>query len=185
MRKTVLILLADGFEEVESVTPVDVLRRAGVEVIVAGVGKTEIKGSRGLRVLADIRLEDYQGLPDAIVLPGGIPGAENLRDSAAVKALVKKMHDAGRLIGAICAAPGLVLAGQGILDGKKATGYPGYEKEFKASTVYQEKSVVKDGQLLTSRGPGTAMEFSLELAKLLAGEATAEKVASAMLTKTS
>ncbi len=183
MRKSVVIVLADGFEEVEAVTPIDVLRRAGIEVIVAGAGNTEIKGSRGLRVLADIKLEDYQGLPDAMILPGGIPGAENLRDSAAVSALIQKMRKEDKIIAAICAAPGLVLSRQGVLDGKKATGYPGYEKEFGASTTLLEKSVVADGKVITSRGPGTALEFSLELVKTLIDESMAEKIKSAMLVK--
>ncbi len=181
MRKTAVIVLADGFEEIEAVTPIDTLRRAGVEVVLAGVGKTEVKGSRGIKILADTKLEEYQGLPDALILPGGIPGAENLRDSQAVTDLIQKMKKNDKIIAAICAAPGLVLARQGVLQGKKATGYPGYEKEFSAGTTLLNEAVVRDGKILTSRGPGTALQFSLELVRMLVDDAMAAKLAGAML----
>lgn len=181
MRKTALIFLADGCEEIEAVTPIDLLRRAGVEVTVAGVGKKEITASRGLKIVADILVEDYQGIPDAVVVPGGKEGAENLRDSKAVQKILSAAHKDGRIIAAICASPAVVLLPLGILQSKNATCYPGYQISFGKETSYQEKSVVRDGQVLTSRGPGTSMEFSFELAKMLVGEDIARKVTSAML----
>lgn len=183
MAKKVLIVLADGFEEIEAVTPIDVLRRAGLEVTVAGVGKTLIESTRGLKIQTDILLEKYEGLPDAVVLPGGMPGAKNLSGSGALGSLLDRMSREGKVIGAICAAPAVVLAKRGILDGRKATGYPGFEKEFGPKTTLSEARVVKDGNVITSRGPGTALEFSLELAALLAGPEASRKIAEAMLAK--
>ncbi|PIU39866.1 MAG: DJ-1 family protein, partial [Candidatus Omnitrophica bacterium CG07_land_8_20_14_0_80_50_8] len=127
MKKTALIVLADGFEEIEAVTPIDVLRRAGIEVIVAGVGKREVTGAHDITVETDLMLEQYQGIPDAVVLPGGMPGAANLNQSEALKDLLQKMKRAGKIIAAICASPAVVLAPNGILEGKKATCYPGFE----------------------------------------------------------
>ncbi|HTL70618.1 MAG TPA: DJ-1 family glyoxalase III [Candidatus Eisenbacteria bacterium] len=183
MKKTVLVALADGFEEIEAVTPIDVLRRAGVEVTVAGVGKDVVTGANGVKIQADLRLEDYGGLPDAVVLPGGAMGAANLRDSQAVSGLLKRMKENGRLIAAICASPGVVLARQGYLDGKSATCYPGYEKNFPSSARYSAERVVGDGHLVTSRGPGTALEFSLELVRRLVDAPTADKILQATLAK--
>ncbi len=183
-RKTAVIVLAEGFEEIEAVTPIDVLRRAGVEVIIAGVGKTGIKGSRGVRLEADTRLEDYTGVPDMVILPGGLPGAENLKNSKAVSAFIERVRKNDKIVAAICAAPALVLTGQsGMLDGKQMTCYPGYEKSLGSKIFFKEDRVVKDGKLVTSRGPGTAMEFSLELVRQLVDDAMAQKLADAMLVK--
>ncbi len=176
MAKTALVILADGFEEIEAVTPIDILRRAGVQVTVAGLDKDVVTGSNGIRVQADLVLDRYEGLPDAVVLPGGAQGASNLSNSLHVKNLLTRMRNADRLIAAICAAPALVLARNGFLDGKTATCYPGYEKNFAASITFSADRVVSDGQLLTSRGPGTALEFSLELVRRLAGSATADAI---------
>ena len=184
MRKKAVIVLADGFEEIEAMTPIDVLRRAGVEVTLAGVGKTEIKSSRGVRVMADVRLEDYEGVPDAVILPGGIPGAENLKNSDAVAAFVGRVRSEDRVVAAICAAPALVLPRQaGLLDGKKFTCYPGMEKEAGPKAVFVKQSVVRDGRLITSQGPGTSMDFALELVRELVDEAMAKKLADAMLVR--
>ncbi|HXV19265.1 MAG TPA: DJ-1 family glyoxalase III [Candidatus Omnitrophota bacterium] len=185
MKKTVVIVLADGFEEIEAVTPIDILRRAGLEVIVAGVGKREVTGSHGITVETDIMIEQYQEMPDAVVLPGGMPGSENLKKSAALEDLLQKMKRSNRTIGAICAAPAVVLAAQGILDGKKATCYPGFENEFGSKVVFQDDRVVRDGQITTSRGPGTALEFSLELVSQLVSPEAAKKVSQSVLAKPS
>ena len=183
MRKTVLIVLADGFEEIEAVTPIDVLRRAGLEVIVAGVGKREVTGAHEITVETDIMLEQYQGSPDAIILPGGMPGAENLQKSEALKDLLQKMKKSGKLITAICASPAVVLAPNGILDGKKATCYPGFENELGPKVKFLPERVVTDGLVVTSRGPGTAMEFSLELVSQLVSLEKAEQLSQKMAVK--
>ncbi len=160
-----------------------VLRRARLEGIVAGVGKREITGAHDITVETDLMIEQYQGIPDAIVLPGGMPGAENLNKSEAVKGLLQKMKQSGKLIAAICASPAVVLAPNGILDGKRATCYPGYENELGAKVKFLTDCVVVDGQVTTSRGPGTAMEFSLELVSQLVNAEKASQVAQKMVVK--
>lgn len=189
MLKKVLIILTDGFEEIEAVTPIDILRRAGFSVTVAGLEKKEVKGSHGIRVIADCLLSDISvearhavPLPDAILFPGG-PGAEALGKSQAVKSWIEKMRGAGRIVGAICAAPAAVLAPTGILEGKKATCFPGYEKRLGAKAVFSSERVVTDGDLVTSRGPGTAMEFSLELVRKLAGPSKAAEISGTVLAR--
>ena len=183
MRKTVLIVLADGFEEIEAITPIDVLRRAGLEVIVAGVGKREVTGAHEITVETDLMIEQYQGNPDAIVLPGGMPGAENLQKSEALKDILQKMKRSGKLIAAICASPAVVLTPNGILDGKSATCYPGFENEFGTKVKFSLERVVTDGLVVTSKGPGTAMEFSLELVSQLVSPEKAEQLAQKMVVK--
>ena len=161
-------MLADGFEEIEAITPIDILRRSGAEVTVAGVGKRSITGSHGIKVEADTLLEDYKEIPDAVVLPGGMPGAENLRKSKALEILLKKMKESDKVIGAICASPAVVLSGHGLLHGKKATCYPGFEGQLHSSVIQKTaERVVVDGKITTSKGPGTALEFALELVSQL------------------
>ncbi len=183
MKKTVLVVLADGFEEIEAITPIDVLRRAGLEVIVAGVGKREVTGAHDITVETNIILEQYQEVPDAIVLPGGMPGAENLSKSQALGDVLQKMKKAGKIIGAICAAPAVVLSPAGFLDGKKATCFPGFEDQLSSKVIFLEDRVVRDGQIITSRGAGTALEFSLEIVSQLVGPEAAKKIAQAVLAK--
>jgi 4-methyl-5(b-hydroxyethyl)-thiazole monophosphate biosynthesis len=183
MKKTVLVVLAEGFEEIEAITPIDVLRRAGLEVVVAGVGNREIKGAHEITVETNILLEQYQGIPDAIVLPGGLPGAANLKKSKALEDLLQKMKKSGKMIGAICASPALVLSPAGVLDGKKATCYPGFETDFSPKVTFSEERVVRDGQVTTSRGPGSAMEFSLELVSQLVSPDAAKKLAQGLVAK--
>lgn len=181
MGKKVLIVLADGFEEIEAVTPIDLLRRAGLDVIVAGVGKDRVEGSHGIAIQTDVVLEEYKDIPEAIVLPGGMPGAKNLSESKALGSLLDRMNESGKIIGAICAAPAVVLAGRGLLDGRKATCYPSFEKDFTSKTTFSTARVVQDGHVITSRGPGSAFEFALELVERLAGKREAEKLAEATL----
>ena len=177
-----LVLVAEGSEEIEAVTPGDVLVRAGVGVMYAGVGGTILRGSRGLPLGADVEVGAVVGrLFDAVVLPGGAAGAGRLAASAEVSRIVRAHRDAGRVIAAICAAPAVVLAPLGVLDGKRATCYPGFEERFPGSARHEPGDVVVDGTLITSRGPGTALAFSLELAAVLAGRERAEEVRSAML----
>jgi 4-methyl-5(b-hydroxyethyl)-thiazole monophosphate biosynthesis len=177
----VLIILTDGFEEIEAITPIDILRRAGCEVLVAGLGKKVVMGSHGVLVTTDILLKDVKELPDALVLPGG-PGSEDLGRSTVVREWVLRMNEAKKIVSAICAAPATVLAPTGILEGKKATCFPGYETRLGAgSAVFSAQRVVTDGDLITSRGPGTAMEFSLELVRKLMGPAKASEISGNIL----
>lgn len=181
MLKTALVILAEGFEEVEAIAPVDFLRRAGVRMTLAGLSDLQVKGSRNISVRADIMLKDLVELPDALILPGGIPGATNLAKSEEVAELVKKMNDAGKIIAAICAAPAVVLAPLGILEGREATCYPGCESDFSTTTVYSKERVVTDGNIITSQGPGTALEFARVIAERLVGKEMAELVRGKML----
>jgi len=183
MPKNVLIVLAEGFEEIEAITPIDVLRRAGLGVTTAGVGGTEITGAHGITVVTDTMIGEIEALPDAIVLPGGMPGAENLSKSDPLREILKRMNDKGRPIGAICAAPAVALAPTGILDGRKATCYPGFENRFGQAVVFSSDRVVIDGHITTSRGPGTALEFALALAGQLAGSAMQEELSEGMLAR--
>jgi 4-methyl-5(b-hydroxyethyl)-thiazole monophosphate biosynthesis len=178
--KRVLMPLADGFEEIESVTIVDMLRRAGVEVVVAGVKRGELVGSRNVRLLPDKLLEDVKDQDfDMVVLPGGQPGVDNLRKNQTVLATLKKMDQKKKLIGAICAAP-LALRDAGLIEGHRFTSYPGFEGEIHGGK-FDAARVVVDGRLVTSRGPGTAMEFALKLVEILCGKPKAEELSSAVL----
>ncbi len=183
MQKTALVILAEGFEEVEAIGPVDVLRRAGVRVTLAGVNSLIVKSSRNIRIQVDALLKDIQDIPDAVILPGGLPGATNLAKSEEVAKLVKKVNVAGKLVAAICAAPAVVLAPLGILNGKKATCYPGCESDFSSKTVHSQERVVKDGNVITSQGPGSALEFALEIVRELLGSEMADLVRDKMLIK--
>ena len=179
---SVLLPLAPGFEELEAVTVIDLLRRAGVEVTVAGLAAGPVTGSRHTVVMPDMTLEqalarDY----DMLVLPGGEPGATNLQHDARIAALAKKMQSSGRGIGAICAAP-RVLAAAGVLDGRRATCYTGAIDPAKYPHVQlDELSVVTDGNVTTSRGPGTAMDFALELVERLTGKQKRDEVEARLL----
>lgn len=180
MGKDVVIILAHGFEEIEALSSADVLRRAEINVTLAGLDDEFITGSRGITVKTD-RVFDDSTLFDAVILPGGLPGAENLASSEKVKAYLRKMNAEKKLICAICASPALVLAPAGILDGKKATCYPGFEDKFPEDAEPVEDKVVQDGNIITSRGPATALEFALKITENLAGEDKADAVAQGML----
>jgi 4-methyl-5(b-hydroxyethyl)-thiazole monophosphate biosynthesis len=179
--KQVLLVLAEGFEEIEAVTPIDVLRRAGLEVTVAGIGGTLVTGAHGLALKADIELTAYSGSPDAVVLPGGMPGASNLAACKPLASILIKAHGSGKLIAAICASPAVVLAPMGLLDGKKATCYPGFEDRLGATTERSGDRVVKAGKIITSKGPGTALEFSMAIVAELAGQAAADQLTEGMI----
>ncbi|OGS92132.1 MAG: 4-methyl-5(B-hydroxyethyl)-thiazole monophosphate biosynthesis protein [Gallionellales bacterium GWA2_60_18] len=168
--KNALILFADGSEELEAVTVINILRRGGVTVTVAGLHAGPLRGSRGTVLLPDTTLDealahDY----DMVVLPGGQPGTGHLKSDARVLDLVHRMNEAGKQVAAICAAPS-VLAVVGLLDGKRATCYPGSLDGFRNVQV-ETRAVVEDGNIITSRGPGTAMDFALTLLERLAGKA--------------
>ncbi len=174
----VLVPLVDGFEEIEAVSVIDVLRRAGADVVVAGLPGTIVTGSQGLRVHADARLDELSPEDfDAIVLPGGSPGYQNLMKSETVLEFVRRMAEKGRVLGAICGAP-LVLEKAGVLKDRKATAYPGLEKELSRPW---EGDVVVDGNVITSRGPGTAVKFAISLVEKLFGPERAMAVRSQIL----
>lgn len=181
MSKRVLVAIADGSEELEAVTVIDVLRRAGAEVTVASVADEQITASRGVKLVADAVIGDCVGKTyDLIVLPGGMPGAENLRDSRELAEMLKVQAKSGRYYAAICASPAVALQPYGLLEGKKATCYPSLASKLGQR---QEARVVVDGNCITSQGPGTALEFGLKLAELLFGREKAQQVAEAMLAK--
>lgn len=181
MSEKAIVLLAEGFEEVEAIIPVDFLRRCEVEVIVAGLGSLEIKGAHDLRIKADKVFSGEEDLPDVVILPGGSPGAENLAASHKVRQFLLKMNDEKKLIAAICASPALVLSPAEILRTKRATCYPGLEKNFTTDIEHSKDDVVEDGHVLTGRGPGTAFAFSKRIAEILAGKEKASLVADMML----
>ncbi|MBI9104049.1 MAG: DJ-1/PfpI family protein [Spirochaetales bacterium] len=174
--KKVIVFLADGFEEVEAVTPIDFLRRAECDVFIAGVTGKMVEGAHGLLVEADGLISDIPQDADAVVIPGGMPGAENIADSAAALNIISSVFDRGGLVASICASPGVVLSRIPILNTRKATCYPGFQKYFPDDATYLEESVVVDGNLITSRGPGTALSWAIELVKYLAGDEVADNL---------
>ena len=162
----VIMPLADGFEETEAVTVIDILRRAGIGVTTAALQSSIVESARKIRMMADAKLESVNEKEyDAIVLPGGSLGVENLRKSKRIMKIVQEFHKEGKLVAAICAAPS-ILAEAGILENVRATIYPGMERSLPKP---RGDSVVIDGNVITSQGPGTAMEFSLRLVERLAG----------------
>ena len=172
----VLVILAEGFEEIEAVTPIDVLRRAGAEVVAAGLADGPVKGSRGISILPDAPLSDVEEEEfDLLVLPGGLPGATNLRDDPRVKGLIERTLAANGTVGAICAAPATVLSTHGFLAGRRATCHPNLAEDMVQGELVDERVVV-DGNIVTSKGPGTAMEFALTLVAELYGPDKAEEV---------
>ena len=181
MAKKVLVPIADGIEEIESVCIIDVLRRAGADVTVASVDRLEVTASRGVKLVADKVIGDCADETfDLIALPGGMPGAEHLRDSAVLVEMLKDQKQTGRLYAAICASPAVALGPHGLLDDKKAVCHPALAEKLKCLEAVDSR-VVTDGNCITSCGPGTAIEFALELVKSLYGEDKAKAVAGPML----
>lgn len=172
-----LVFLASGFEEIETVTVVDVLRRAGVDVTVAGLAPNVVEGAHGMRIVPDksiddVKVEDFE----AFVVPGGNPGYKNLRKDQRVINIIKKAFNSNKLVAAICAGP-TVLSDAGVLEGKACTIYPGMDEELEAGGGKPKHDiVVVDGNIITSRGPATALPFALKLAEKLAGKQAAEAV---------
>lgn len=181
MAKKALIILADGFEEIEAVTVIDILRRAGISVTVAGLSALKVKASRGVIIMAEKKLDEVAEDFDALVLPGGSTGAANLAASKEVGSLIKSMHQDNKIVAAICAAPSVVLAPLGILKGRSVTGYPGMTENFGKDTKYKEDSVVVDGNIITSRGPATALLFALVIVERLIDKATSDRIKKATL----
>ncbi|BAU49994.1 4-methyl-5(B-hydroxyethyl)-thiazole monophosphate biosynthesis protein [Sulfurifustis variabilis] len=172
---TVLLPLAEGFEDLEAVAVIDILRRAGIGVTVAGLGDGPVRGSRETTVVPDARLGDVMGREfDMLVLPGGMPGVKHLREDARIKTLLERYRD--KRTAAICAAPS-ILAAYGMLDGKRVTSNPKFREQVAVGGVdYREDDVVVDGSLVTSRGAGTAIPFALALVEMLAGRAKRDEV---------
>jgi len=169
----VMVPLANGFEEIEALVVVDVLRRANIMVDTIGVIGSVIEGAHGVRVMVDKTLNQISDNEyDAIILPGGSPGYQNLGRSSKLMDIVKNFNKQGKLIGAICGAP-TILAKEGLLDDKKATVYPGYEKML---SYPRGNSVVIDDNIITSQGPGTAIEFALKIVEKLLDKNTSERL---------
>lgn len=170
MAQRVLIPLAEGFEELEAVTLIDLLRRAGLEVTTAALAQRLVTGAHQIPITADQTLDQVYDLDfDLILLPGGGPGSRHLRDDPRVIALLQRQHQQDRWLGAICAAP-MALAKAGLLQGRRATSYPGALDPTKPEHGQQTgHAIEQDGKLITSRGPGTALDFGLALIELLCG----------------
>jgi len=177
----VLVPLAEGFEEIEATAILDVLRRAGVEVVLAGLRPGPTTGSHGITLVPDVSLDDVDPLDfDMLVLPGGMPGTTHLMEDERVLAAVRALHGRGRTTAAVCAAP-MVLARAGILGGVEVTAHPSVRAKLADAEVRDTPRVIRCGTVVTSQGPGTAIEFALELVRELADGAEAERLAEAML----
>lgn len=172
----IYVFMADGTEELEAIATIDMLRRAELEVMTLGIGSQMIVSSHGVGIVCDADVKNVE--PDenmqAVVIPGGMPGTLNIEKSAAAQRFIDYAWENGKLIGAICAAPS-VLGHKGILKGKKATCFPGFEKELEGA-VYTDEGVVKDGNVITAKGAGVAIEFGLKIAEQFAGKEETEKI---------
>lgn len=164
----VAVLLAEGFETIEALTTVDILRRAQVQCDTFGTKNLEVTTSHHITIKADNVLNDEVYNYDIVVLPGGMPGAVNLRDDEKVNDIVKKFYEAGKIVAAICAGP-ITLGKLGIIEGKNATCYPGFEEQL-IGCNYKEELVVTDGNIITGRGPAAAVPFAFEILKHIAPE---------------
>jgi 4-methyl-5(b-hydroxyethyl)-thiazole monophosphate biosynthesis len=181
MTEQILVPLAEGFEEIEAVTIVDVLRRAGLDVTVAGLKPGVVTGSHGIPITPDAHLGALDTARfTTIVLPGGQPGTRHLMSDERVLDLVRRLHASGKRTAAICAAPA-VLHAAGILRGVKVTSHPSVRKDLIDAVVTDSPRVVRSGSVMTSQGAGTALEFSLALVADLSGEAKASELARAMM----
>lgn len=178
--KQVGIFLANGFEEVEAVTVIDFLRRADVNLIIAGVGTNTPTGAHELKINADVDVSEVPENLEGVILPGGMPGAVNLSESEQVKKLCRLAMSQKKLVAAICAAPAVVLGPFGLLEGFDFTCYPGFEKQCSMGN-FRPQRVVRDRNLITSRGPGTSAEFAVEIIRYLKGDEAADSVFNATL----
>ncbi len=176
-----LLFLANGFEETEAIGTLDVLRRSGVEVRTVSISdERTVVGAHGVPVVADTVISEVAGEQcDALVLPGGMPGASNLADSAPLGEMIMRHHAQGKVIAAICAAP-MVLGRRGLLEGRRATCYPGFEAELRGATCTGEGVTVSD-HIITGRGPAYAFDFGMAIAAALVGGAAADEVAAGLL----
>lgn len=176
----IYLFLAEGFEEIEALTPVDMLRRAGKDIRTVGIGSRTVAGAHGISVLADMSENEFNdNAPEMIILPGGMPGTLNLDASATVQKAIDSAIKTGAFIAAICAAP-TILGKRGLLEGKVATCYPGMEAELKGALL-TEQTVARDGNIITAAGMGAALPFALELISVLCGETLARKLKRAVV----
>jgi 4-methyl-5(b-hydroxyethyl)-thiazole monophosphate biosynthesis len=191
----VYVFLADGFEEIEAICPIDILRRGQISVTTVGVTGKTVTGSHGIPITSDITIEEFETNAESLrsdisadntdstlmlLLPGGMPGADNLQSNKILEDALISANNNGSYIAAICAAP-KILGALGLLSGKKATCFPGYENMLTGATATGE-SIVTDGNIITSKGAGAALEFGFELVRVLKGNAIAEKIRETMQT---
>lgn len=182
----VLLFLADGFEEIEALTPVDVIRRAGIEIKTVAVkaSGTTVTGAHGITVCADLAMAEIEQIcsePEMVILPGGMPGAKNLDENESVDRYVREAYERGAFVAAICAAP-MIPGKRGLLKGKRATCFPGFEKYLRDAD-YTGGRVEIDGKMITACGMGAATEFALAIVKVMKGEDAAEEMRLAILAK--
>lgn len=178
----VAVILANGFEEIEAISCVDILRRAGIDVQVAGLDGIEVSGVHGVKVLADLELNDLDaGKLSAVVLPGGLPGANHLADSGALKSLLVQMKNSGKIVAAICAAP-MALEAAGVLSDSFVC-YPGFEENVRAGAkgYIKDSDVLVQGNVITGKGPALSIKFALEIVRALKGDSAMRDVASGLL----
>ena len=182
--KSAFVFLATGFEETEAIGTVDVLRRAGIQAATVSItGSKLVTGSHQVTIEADYLLEEAPlANAAALILPGGLPGATNLNACVPLKEALLQQYRDGGIVAAICAAP-LVLGGLGLLKGRKATCYPGFEKYLTGAELHVDEPVVVDGNVITGRGPGLTFQFALKLVELIAGKEISDAVAHQMLLK--
>ena len=178
--KNAVIFLANGFEEIEALTVVDILRRAEIKCDMCSLQKLKVTGAHGIAVETDFTIsesdfKDYE----CLILPGGMPGSKNLKENSKIIELVKEFNQKGKFIAAICAAP-IVLNEAQVITNKKVTSFPGIKDEL-LGCEYQEEIVVQDGNLITSRGPATAMDFALKIVENLTSEVVSDKLKADML----
>jgi 4-methyl-5(b-hydroxyethyl)-thiazole monophosphate biosynthesis len=181
MKKILYLFLATGFEEIEAVATLDVLRRAGLEVLSVSISEAlEVVGAHGITIKADVRFTDIEvNQADMLILPGGMPGTKNLNAFPPLKEALKAHAAQGKALAAICAAP-MILGQLGLLEGKEATCYPGNEADLKGATL-SDYLIVQDGNVITASGPGVALEFGLQIVQFLEGDALSENIAQSML----
>lgn len=179
--KKAFVFLADGFEEMEALGTVDILRRAGIDAVTVSITTDQmVKGAHKVPVRADLTFEEaVLAGADALILPGGMPGAKNLNDSEALKTVLLQQYREGRIVAAICAAP-MVLGGLGLLKGRRATCYPGFEDTLIGAKPTGE-AVEVDGPVITGKGPGLVFNFGLALVAAIKNDAVAEEVAAGLL----
>jgi 4-methyl-5(b-hydroxyethyl)-thiazole monophosphate biosynthesis len=172
----VAIILADGLEEVEAITPIDFLRRAGIQVVTVGLDKSVIQGSHGVSLMADVELDQFPEDADAVIIPGGMPGSAHIAANDHIVNLIRGFHKEGKLVAALCAAPALVLGEAGILEKSRYTCYPGFQDKAGPLGDYSTDRVVCDKNIITACGVGAAAEFSAEVIAYLSSRKKADEV---------